>query len=178
MPHTRIFAFSAIFGLAAIFALGALSALEPQVRARHAAAVTAAYRQWTLAEDNLADALGGIPLHHRLTRVGWDHAMLSVDLQVREKAAGPEALWADAAAIIRFSFADAGNVSRVLIRVYGGAESRRTLLFYGDPGKAEWPADRLEKLRSLSSWAGGEAAERLSLAATPAGERWLRNFAK
>jgi hypothetical protein len=178
MPQTRIFAAAAVLGLAAILVLGTLAALEPRMRElRGAASATAAYRAWTLSDDNLADAVGGLQLHHRITRVAWDHNILSVDLLLREGETGGAALWADVAALIRFSFADAGNVRRTLIRVYGGPEGRRTLLFYGDPGREDWPADRLAALRPPADGAEAAFRERASLKATPAGERWLRNFA-
>jgi hypothetical protein len=178
MLHARIFAFSAALGVAAIMLLGALASQDEPLRAGRAAGVSAAYRTWTLTGDNLADAIGSIPLHHRLTRVDWDDAILSADLLVREGARAPDSIWEDAAALIRFSFEEADNVRRLLIRVYGESGTRKELLFYGDPARDEWPAARLKRLRP---YPGAErpslSASQLSLESTPAGERWLRNFA-
>lgn len=178
MPHIRIFAAAIALGLASILVLGRLPMLDPHVQElRRETAVTAPYRPLALSDDNLADAAAGFALQSRLIRIGWDHSILTVDLALRQGADRPEDLWGDIVFLLRFAFAEAGNVRQVLIRVYRDPDERKTLLFYGDPRRENWTADRLNGLRLPDPGTNGTMLEELSLKATPAGERWLRNFA-
>jgi hypothetical protein len=178
MSQIRILFVAVLAGIAAILVLGRLSVLEPQVQEhRKSAAVSAPERQQTLSDDNLADAIAGLRMNHRITRVGWDHSILTLDLTLRDGAGGAESLWRDMAVLIRFSFGEAANVHQTLVRVYRDTDGRRTLLFYGDPRREDWTDARIEVLRPPEAGADEPFRRLIRLSVTPSGERWLRNLA-
>lgn len=177
MPHLRLYAASIVLGLLAMIILGRLPMLEPHVQQlRKSAAGAAPHRSFLLSDENLVDAIAGVRLQHRLIRVGWEHAILNLDLALRDTAS-PEDLQQDIAELLRFAFLDTGNVRQVLIRVYRDADDRSALLLYGDLRREDGNWKRLDAvLRPGEAEPGPPGA--LPLKATPAGERWLRQFAK
>lgn len=178
MSPFRMFAFAALAGVAAMVALGRLPMLEPRVQElRSAAAVSAPSRLQTISDDNLADAIAGLRVKHRISRVGWDHSILTLDLTLRDGAGGAESLWKDMAVLIRFSFGEAANVRQTLVRVYREADGRRSLQFYGNLRRRDWTESRLADFRPPETGADGPYRREIGLTATPAGERWLRNLA-
>ncbi|MBW5446643.1 hypothetical protein GE107_11280 [Cohnella sp. CFH 77786] len=181
MSHIRMLILSSFAALAAMLALGRLPAAEPRVQElREAAAVSVPEGGMTISDDNLADAVASLRLNHRITKVGWDHSILTIDLTLRNGVRGDDSLWSDMAGLLRFAFGETGNVHRTLIRVYLETNGRKTLLFYGAPSRDEWTGKRLERLERLARpQAGAEAAfaGAAGLSVTPAGERWIRNIA-
>lgn len=169
----------ALLGLAAVLALAQLPELERLAAARRSAlAVLTPLRVERLSGDNLADAMVSLPLHNRLIRVGWDHAILSADLAVRPDGEQPAVVWRDVETLIRFSFARVSNVRQLLIRVYGEPErSGAPLLLAADARSADWTADRLAALRAPETWPDAAWQRQLRLVMTPRGRQWLADAA-
>jgi len=176
MPQIKIWAAAVSVGLVAILLLGKLSMLEDGMQTlRQDIAVAAHPGRLELTDDNLPDAVVSLHLHLRVTRVGWDHRMLMIDLLLPQGERGPAAVWQDLASIIRFSFGDAGNVCQTLVRVYRAADNGgRTLMFYCDPRREDW-SDGIAALQAPERGSGEDFRQRIGLSATPAGNRWLAN---
>jgi len=132
-----------------------------------------------LTADNLADAMAAMPLGNRILRVGWDHAILTVDLAARPGPGQPEAVWEDVGTLARFSFAQVPNVKRLLVRVYAaGNRPGSALLFAADSRREDWTPDRLAELRSPRGLPDEDWRSRFRLLVTPAGRRWLDGAAE
>lgn len=145
---------------------------------RSAQAVFTPLRVERLTGDNLADAMVSLPLHNRLIRVGWDHAILSADLALRPGEGQPAAVWRDAVTLIRFSFAHVSNVRQLLIRVYGERDrSVASLLLAADSRRADWTAERLAALRAPEQWPDAAWQRQLRLVTTHQGRQWLADTA-
>ncbi len=179
MPPFKWLVALAAAGLVSIFVLGRMPLLEPQLQElRRTAAVSAPYRPITLSDDNLVDAVAALRLHHRLTRVGWDHSILTLDITLRENGNAVAGLQRDIASVLRFSFEETDNVHQTLIRVYRStADRRRELLFYGDPRREELANARATGISAEGSGELRQLLEVYRLAATPAGKRWLEVLA-
>lgn len=177
MPQAKWFLAVAIAALAAALALGNLPFLEPRLlEIRGSAWAHAPHRPVFLSDDNLPDAVAGLRLGNRIARVGWDHAMLTMDVVIRDGSQDAAALWRDLAALYRFSFGETGNVRRLLLRVYAGDGDGRTLLLYGDPRREDWPESKLNALNPRTAEGGKATVERFRLSVTSEGSRWLRKF--
>jgi len=168
------------FVLAALcfFAALALARLaEPQLRhpeGERPLAVFTPLRVERLAADNLADAMAALPLGNRILRVGWDHAILTVDLAARQGPGQPAAVWEDVGTLARFSFAQVSNVKRLLVRVYGaGSRTGNELLFAADSRREDWTPQRLAELRAPRDMPDEAWRSQFRLLVTPAGRRWL-----
>jgi hypothetical protein len=172
-------AFAAL-AVALVALLGQLPAWEQRAQERRqATAVFTPVAVERLTNDNLVDAMVAVPLQQRLTRVGWDHAILSVDLTLRSPEAAPKDLWKDTAALLRFSFAQVTGVKQLLLRVFQSAgDGQRTLLGYADSRVADWSVPELAALKPPDGWPDAAWRSKLRLVLTPAGERWLRNVEK
>ncbi|MDB4867053.1 MAG: hypothetical protein JWR03_1386 [Cohnella sp.] len=176
MPHWRITVFTITAGIAAILILGRLPALERGTQELRAKMAIAAPQQM-LSDDNLADAMVGLQLQERLTRVGWDHSILTIDLTLRAEAGTGQAIAHDLTELIRFAFGDAGNVRQLLFRVYRQTGGSRALLLYGDGRREDWRRAELASLLSSESLLNEQFSQKLRLVKTAAGERWLLNSA-
>ena len=173
------------FVLAALcfFAALALARLaEPQLRhpeGERPLAVFTPLRVERLTADNLADAMAAMPLRNRILRVGWDHAILTVDLAARPGSGQPAAVWEDVGTLARFSFAQVPNVKRLLVRVYGaGNRTDGALLIAADSRREDWTPQRLDELGSLRDLTDGDWRSQFRLLVTPAGRRWLDSVAE
>lgn len=177
MPQFKIWLAAAALGLAAVLLLGRFADLQQAAQTRHLDAAVAPSMDVTLTDDNLPDAIVSLRLKLRVTRVGWDHRRLTVDLLMPDGDRGAESLWHDLAAIIRFSFGEAGNVRQTLVRIHRETDNgRRVLMFYGDPSRAEWPAERIAALNAPDRGSADAFRRQIGLSATPAGETWLADM--
>jgi hypothetical protein len=178
MPHNQITGWTLLAGLAAFLLLGWLAELEPHLQERRTLAASAIpHRAVNLSDDNLADAIVRLDLQERVSRVAWDHSILSVDLMLRLQPGGHSVLGDDLYRLARFSLGETTNIRHLLVRVYQDHGSREALLFYGDMSKQDWPRDRLAELRVPVSVPDGDFIRLFGLSVTPEGMRWLQNLA-
>jgi hypothetical protein len=178
MSLWRSTVFTVTAGLVGALLLGRLAGQEQGVQERRSKiAVMAPHWAETLSDDNLADAVAGLRITQRITRVGWDYSILSVDLAFRGVESGKSAIWEDVIELIRFSFSGVENVRQLLIRVYRETSGTRTLLFYGDSRRADWTSRELTELRPPDASGEEIFLRKIRLTATPAGNRKLRNLA-
>ncbi|MCC3373511.1 hypothetical protein [Cohnella sp. REN36] len=162
----------------AIVLLGHLPALERHTQDHRASAsVFAPLRVEKLSSDILVDAMVSLPLNERLTRVGWDHDILTVDLSLSANDASPKDLWKDAAELVRLSFGAMPNVRQLLLRIYLESDGKRALLASGDSRASDWPDGLASSVKADPDGARPDWALHLRLNWTAAGERWLGNFA-
>jgi hypothetical protein len=128
-----------------------------------------------LTDGNLVDSLSALPLQEQLIKVGWDHAILTVDLQ----GAVPDEVWGDIGQLIIFSYAEVHNVKQVLIRVFSDKDKNenRSLLLAVESRKLEWTDKELSVLTPSSFSEDSELMDRIRLLLTPKGKRWIANFA-
>lgn len=160
-------------GVALVFGLGQLSLLDEEMRQRHAAsAVFEPMHARMLRDDSLVDEMATLTTKVRLLRVQWDHGILAVDLA----ASAPSDLWLDAKSLITFAFKDKNNVGQLLIRVFNGNNEDHTLLSSIETLKSDWTDKQLERLRPTDLELDPDAASRIRMTVTPAGERWRRNL--
>ncbi|TJY44351.1 hypothetical protein E5161_02920 [Cohnella pontilimi] len=175
MPYWKSTAYLIVAGMIAILVLGRLPLWEhaaQELRAKTAMSVP----RHMLSDDNLADAMAGLRLQERLTRVEWDHSILTVDLTLRSDKGNGQGALRDLTSLIRFTFLEAGNVRQLLFRVYRENGDQRLLLFYGNGRRDEWTRDELSSLQPPNFVDDEAFGGKLRLAVTPAGERWLRNI--
>lgn len=101
-----------------------------------------------LAEDNLVDLLGSLPLKLSIDRVDWESGILSLDLKVTNNDSEPKDIYRDMARVIGFAFLDTPNVNELLLRII--AEDKwigsRRLLLAGDIRRLEWSPELLYEL--------------------------------
>ncbi|MBB6674147.1 hypothetical protein [Cohnella nanjingensis] len=161
-----------------IVLLERLPALERHAQPnRSSAAVFAPLRVERLSNETLVDAMVAMPLAERLTRVGWDRGILTVDLALSSSGAAPKDLWKDTAELVRMSFANVSNVRQLLLRFYLETNEARTLLASADSRAADWPDGLAAAVKGDPDGRRPDWAVNLRLDWTPAGERWLGNFA-
>lgn len=173
MSHARRWLMTVAAGLVALLILSEWAALEPLITSRRSELAVAPHAPITLTSEGLPDAIVSLQLQQRIIRLGWERAQLSIDLLIDVEGRQTDALWRDLAALYRFSFAETDNVKQTLVRIYQETANGRTLLFYGDPQRADWPAERLAKLRLPSRGEEASFQEAIDLSATPAGIKWM-----
>ncbi|WP_239614147.1 hypothetical protein [Cohnella mopanensis] len=125
-----------------------------------------------LTDDNMVDRLAKLPLHNRLVKVGWDHAILTIDLQ----GGDPAEVWADIGKMIIFSYSEVNNVKHVLIRVFSEVGDHR-LLLAAETRKTDWSETQLAEINRGTFKIGDESNENLRFSVTSSGKRWIANFA-
>ncbi|RED60450.1 hypothetical protein [Cohnella lupini] len=126
-----------------------------------------------LTDDNLVDAMSKLHLRERIAKVGWDHAILTVDLLGSE----PDLVREDMGRLIVFAYTEVGNVKQVLIRVYSGDADRRRLLLSAETRKSEWTEKELsERVWTSMLLQDDEKTPNIRLSLTPSGKRWIANF--
>jgi hypothetical protein len=175
MPYWKWTAYMILAGITAILVLGRLPLLEhaaQQLRVKTAMTVPSQI----LSDDNLADAMAGLRLQERLTRVVWDHSILTADLTLRSENGSAQGVVRDLTSLIRFSYGEAGNVRQLLFRVYMEKGGKRLLLFYGDSRREDWTSEELASMQPSISAADEAFGRKLRLIKTAAGERWFRNL--
>jgi len=164
-----------LLGMAAVLLLGQLSLVDNGMRQRrHASAVFEPVQSKALTDANLVDGISELALRERLIRVKWDHAILAVDLSEKE----PDAVWTDAAELIKFAFADKMNVRQVLIRIFNGKNNDRMLLMAAETGRSDWSDGDLAALLSGNPGSEPGTSGKIRITVTPSGQRWKLNFAK
>jgi hypothetical protein len=126
-----------------------------------------------LTDDNLVDGLSKLSLQDQLTKVGWDHAILTIDLL----GTLPDDVWEDMGQLIVFSYAEVHNVRQVLIRVYKDKGERRTLLLAAETRKSDWTDQELAELKLSTLRLDSVSASKIRLTVSPSGRRWFSNFA-
>jgi hypothetical protein len=160
-------------GIAVIVSLGQLPNLDPIMQARYkAVAVYQPLKLHTLTDDHLVDAMVKLSLRAQLVKVGWDHAILTVDIL----ATKPDEVWKDMERLILFSYSEVHNVKQVLIRVYRDKGEHRTLLMAAQTRKSDWDEKDLAELQPSIFLINPEFTSKIRLALTPAGRLWLTNF--
>ncbi|MFC5699884.1 hypothetical protein ACFPVX_01210 [Cohnella faecalis] len=178
MAHWLRFGGLLATGFAVVLLLGRLPAIERSPPShRQSLEVFTPVQVKTLTGENLVDAMIGLPLRERLSRVGWDHSILTVDLSVEQPLAAPRDVWRDTARLIRFSFFDVQGVRQLLVRVYSVDGGQRTLLFSAETRPGDWTEERLASLRTPIGYPDDEFRAGIHLVIYPQGELWLRNFA-
>jgi len=158
----------------AVYLLAQLPQLEQSLQHRResVAAFQPDRTKW-LTDDRLVDAIAGVPLNSRMLKVGWDHAILAVDLQ----GGRPERVREDIGKLILFAYSDISNIKQVLIRVYGERAGSRELLLAAETRKDDWAERDLEELRLPFTGEGMELPDHIRFTLTPQGKRWIANFA-
>lgn len=176
MKRPMLGLWTAAAGLAAVLLLGQLPGWEQGLQERRRAVAAMAPRSpLLLSDDNLPDAFTALRFREKLTGVGWDHSILTVDLTLRDPAAAEaEYLWEDLSTLIRFSFADTGNVRQLLYRVYAEERGRRQLMLYGDSRREDWRDGEAAGLRAPDAASLPRFRGKIRMSLTPAGEKWLR----
>ncbi|MCD9021205.1 hypothetical protein [Cohnella silvisoli] len=161
-------------GIMVLLLLSQLPAMEHglQQRRQAVAVFQPAKVKW-LTDDNLVDALSKLPLQDQLTKVGWDHAILTIDLL----GTVPDEVWEDMGQLIIFSYAEMHNVRQLLIRVFKDKGEQRTLLMAAETRKNEWTDKELTELRLSDLMVDVNSNSKIRLSVSPSGRRWLANFA-
>ncbi|TFE29992.1 hypothetical protein [Cohnella luojiensis] len=165
-----------LVGIMIVLFLSQLPAIERGLQQRRQAVnVFQPNKATLLTDDNLVDSLSMLPLQEQLIKVGWDHAILTVDLQ----AAVPDDVWGDIGELIVFSYGEVHNVKQVLIRVFSDKDKNqnRSLLIAVESRKLEWTDKELSVLTPSSFSEASELMDRIRLLITPKGKRWIANFA-
>ncbi|CAM3776259.1 hypothetical protein COLU111180_07785 [Cohnella lubricantis] len=166
-------------GFAAVVLLGQLARWDhlAEERKQIAASVFKPQRVEKLADDRIVDAFIALPLEPRLSSVGWDHAILSVDLSVGSGDTERQ-LWSDVADLVRLSFGQLSNVRQLLIRVFAeNGDGKKTLLFSAVTRASDWQSLTLSDVQAPEDGSAPKWTARLDSAWTASGERWRRNFA-
>lgn len=169
IKHWTILLLTAIVAVAGI---GLLSQWDQALQQRRQSiAVFQPTRANLLTDERLVDVMVQIPLHSRLMKVGWDHAILTVDL-LKGK---PDEVWKDMTELILYSYSEVHNVRQVLIRIYQDQGEERTLLMAVETRKNDWGVKELAELQSSVFLLNPEFSSKIRLVFTPAGRRWLSN---
>jgi hypothetical protein len=126
-----------------------------------------------LTDDNLVDALSKLSLQDQLMKVGWDHAILTIDLL----GTVPDDVWEDIGRLIGFSYGEVHNVRQVLIRVYKDKGEGRTLLLAAETRRSDWTEKELDGLQQSTFMMDPAIASKIRLTVSPSGRRWITNFA-
>ncbi|WP_042162568.1 hypothetical protein [Paenibacillus gorillae] len=126
-----------------------------------------------LTNSNLVDAMVGLQLSGQLAKVEWKHTILSVEMKLPD-AAGQSQRWAeDMEKLIRLSFLQMDNVSRILLRyVEGNEQGTSRLLFAIDVRKGDnWLLDEIDQLSQADPIHDERWRERLRISFTSAWEQ-------
>ncbi|MFC5403818.1 hypothetical protein [Cohnella soli] len=126
-----------------------------------------------LTDDNLVDAMATLPLRGRLSKVVWDHSILTVDLT----ADSADGVWADLAQLVSFACGDTRNVKQLLVRFFASKSSGRTLMMAAETRKSDWSLEALADPLLPAKLADPDGNNNIRLSVTPSGKRWLANFA-
>jgi hypothetical protein len=173
ITHMKSWGLLLLVGIVVVTLLGQMPTLDHALQQRRQAiAVFQPLKVTMLTDDNLVDALTKLPLQAPLMKVGWDHAILTVDLLAVE----PEAVWDDIGNLIAFSYSEVHNVKQVLIRVFKNRGENRTLLLAAETRKSEWTEKELTTLQPSTLWVDDNYRARIRLSLTPSGKRWISNL--
>jgi hypothetical protein len=140
---------------------------------RQATAVFQPTKLKWLTDDNLVDILSKLSLQEQMTKVGWDHAILTIDLL----GTTPDDVWDDMGRMIGFSFGEVHNVRQVLIRVYKDKGEGRTLLLAAETRRIDWTDKELAGLQRSTLRMGPDVTSKIRLYVSPSGRRWITSFA-
>lgn len=167
-------------GFAAVVLLGQLPRWDKNTgeRRQEATSVFTPRQVEKLSDDRIVDAFISLPLEPRLSRVGWDHDILSVDLSYGS-GDNERQLWSDAADLVRLSFGQLSNVRELLIRAFAEeGDGKKTLLFSAVTRASDWQSLSLTDVQAPDDGTVPKWSSRLDPSWTASGERWRRNFAK
>ncbi|BBI33193.1 hypothetical protein [Cohnella abietis] len=139
---------------------------------RHTVTVFQPENEKRLTDDNLVDSLSKFPLQNQIIKVGWDHAILTIDLLGSE----PDEIWDDMMRLIVFSYADVDNVKQVLMRVFVNKAEARTLYMSAETRRSEWSAKELSELKLPRKSFDTATISKIRLYLSASGKRWLANF--
>lgn len=174
MSDWQQFAYISILGLAAVILLGQVPSMDQGMQQRRQeVAVFEPVRVDALSDDNLVDALIGLPLRERLRRVSWDHSILTIDL----KESDSSEVWEDTRGLIMFSFDEMDNVRQLLIRVFSVNEGDPALLMAAETKTSDWTRKDLSRLRDAAGIDDTAITGKIRVFVTPAGRHWQQNFA-
>jgi hypothetical protein len=163
-----------IAGLLIVVLLSQLPSVERELQQRRqSVSVFQPDKAKWLTDENLVDAISKIQLRERLAKVGWDHAILTIDLF----GSKPDSLLADMRRLIVFAYSDYTNVKQVLIRVFKDGEENRRLLLAAETRKSDWTEKQLSaEAPSAMIFQGTDPSSRIRVTLTPSGRRWFANF--
>jgi hypothetical protein len=163
-----------LIGVLAVAMLARLPGWERELQQRrHSVTAFQPGDAISLSNDNLVDELVKLPLRDRLVKVGWDHSILTIDLQ----GSIPDSAWTDISHLIAFAYGELRNVRQLLIRVFQGRGEGRALLMAVETRKSEWTEQQLTSAAPSELWMDPDINSKLRLSITPAGKRWIANFA-
>ncbi|NBI30465.1 hypothetical protein [Chengkuizengella marina] len=94
-----------------------------------------------LTESNIVDFMSDLPLQSNLSKVGWDHSTLSIDLNISGQIKDPNLVYRDLYTILQLGFEDTSNVKLILIRVFEYNQfdgSHKKLLMTIDASAGRW----------------------------------------
>ncbi|MFC4599081.1 hypothetical protein [Cohnella hongkongensis] len=167
----------ALTGFFVVLLLGRLPLVEQSLSHRHpSVSVFETEEERWLTDDRLVDALSAIRMSNRPIRVGWDHAILAVDL----RADRTDELRQDIRLLIDYAFMDVRNVKQVLVRVFEWRGERKTLLLAAETRRSDWTDEELAMLKLSAEGIGDgeiEPSSNIRWTMTPEGRRRLINFA-
>ncbi|MFS1512340.1 hypothetical protein VQL36_07900 [Chengkuizengella sp. SCS-71B] len=97
-----------------------------------------------LKENNIVDFMSNLPIQNNLSKVGWDHSTLSIDLIISGQIKDSNLVYRDLYTIIRSGFEDTSNVKLILIRVFDYNQlsgGHQKLLMTIDASAGRWSKD-------------------------------------
>lgn len=174
IPYLRAWCLLLVAAIVAVVLLGKLLFMDQiSQQRRQAVAVFQPAKEKVLTDDNLVDRMVMLPLQVDLMKVGWDHSILTVDLLGTQ----PDEVWEAMEQLIVFSYSEVHNVRQVLIRIFKNKGEDRTLLVAAESRKSEWTDKELVELRRSVFMIDPDFTSKIRLTITPAGRRWITNFA-
>ncbi|MDP5273794.1 hypothetical protein [Chengkuizengella axinellae] len=103
---------------------------------------------WQLSDGNLVDFMIDLPIQNKLSKVGWDHSTLSIDLNISETLNKPNTVYQDLYSIVHSGLKETKNVKLVLIRVFDQdhlGSGNQKLLMTVDANDSQW-SEEMEHL--------------------------------
>ncbi|MCM3627451.1 hypothetical protein M3194_08740 [Paenibacillus glycanilyticus] len=118
-----------------------------------------------LTSSNLVDAVIGLQLTGSVGKVGWNQAVLTVEMRADAEMQA-ERWYRDMEKLIRLSFTQMENVNRLLIRYVDSKENSR-MLFAADIRRTDsWLMDNLNELSDADPLHDEQWRKRLRIAYT------------
>lgn len=175
----RIVPFLAL-SVAIAAALSLIAELDGTIASEHGGPVTVFSDRSPrmLSEESVVDELSALRLAAKLKRVSLRASVLEVDLLLRHGIPVDEdAVYGDLGKLASLALAEAGNISRVIVRVLeeGGARSGGRLLIALSGAKNEFSSAELKRLRDGEPMPREWLSERMRMTVT---DRWEAALAR
>ncbi|NDI34348.1 hypothetical protein [Chengkuizengella sediminis] len=102
-----------------------------------------------LSESNIVDFMSDLPIQNNLSKVGWDHSTLSIDLNISGQVKDPNLVYRDLYTIIQLGFEETSNVKLILIRVFdyeqlNGGHQKLLMTIDANAGRWSKEMDQIE----------------------------------